>query len=159
MGQAHVTMDTVKWRHLWWGTDQQDKPWEMLHCDSWVYCQTDLFLVSSIMVQLNLAPLIDLWYTESSALTSESDLPFFFLHVWFLSKHHSCSFFEGEHPCGGHVDVQGLLELKQTRVSVYPKFHRFWHYWMEEGLSCLQQVKWCSMSSISGELSHFDRGF
>lgn len=58
-----------------------------------------------------------------------------------LVTHHSWSFFKGEHPCGGHVDVQDLLELKQTRVSVYPEFQRFCHYWMEEGLSYSKQVK------------------
>lgn len=60
---------------------------------------------------------------------------------------HSWSFFEDEHPCGGHVDVQGLLELKQTRVSVSPEFHRSCHYWMEEGLN-LKQVKRHQFASV-----------
>lgn len=47
---------------------------------------------------------------------------------------HSWSFFEGEHPCGGHVDIQGLLELKQTRVSAYPEFHRSCNYWIAEAV-------------------------
>lgn len=61
---------------------------------------------------------------------------------------HSWSPFEGVHPCGGHVDSQGLLELKQTRVSVYPEFHRSCHYWMEEGLNCQKQVKRQQFASV-----------
>lgn len=57
-----------------------------------------------------------------------------------LLNHSGWSSFEGESPCRGHVDFQGLLKLKQTGVSVY-QIHREFHrvrrdwtaVWTQEG--------------------------